>query len=263
MEKPRLLLSRLVTGAGVLVFSGWLMAAGVTETASQASPQPMDNTDKSPENQPAAATSIATAPSKSASSASLAHARGVLQGLSQGLSSLKADFRQYQLGPDGRHEDINTGTVALQAPNKFRWHYRQPQEQLIIATGDEILIFDPDLEQLTIKPQNQDSSPIYVLFNPDLIDTHYRLAASEQRDGLLWVKILPLKPANNVQQVWLGINEKTGQLLRIHMLDNLNQTVVFEFDQIQRNPSLDSSLFHFDPPEGVDVVRDQPAGGEF
>jgi len=63
--------------------------------------------------------------------------------------------------------------------------------------------------------------------------------------------------------VWLGINEKTGQLVQIHLLDKLNQVVVFEFSNITRNPALKPELFQFSPPEGADVVRDEPVGGEF
>ena len=194
---------------------------------------------------------------------STAKARTALRALSRDLNALQADFTQYQQGPDGARRDVNTGTVALMAPNKFRWHYEKPQEQLIIATGEEILIFDPDLEQLTIKKQDNESNPIYVLFNPALIDTHYRLSDTRRAEGLLWVKIVPRQPDENAQEVWLGINEKTGQLVQIHLLDKLNQVVVFEFSHIRRNPELKPELFRFSPPAGTDVVRDEPVGGEF
>lgn len=192
-----------------------------------------------------------------------ATARKQLRALSQGLKSLQAQFTQYQPTASGDKKDLNSGTLALKAPNRFRWHYRQPQEQLIIATGQEILIYDPDLEQLTVKPQSNDHNPLYVLFNPDLIDKHYRITNSFRRQGLLWVKIIPLQPQDNVQAVWLGINTDAKRLEQIQMRDNLDQIVVFEFSQIRRNPPVSDDLFRFTPPQGTDVVRDQPAAGEF
>lgn len=189
--------------------------------------------------------------------------RHALRALSRDVHSLQARFTQYQLETDGSQRDKSTGSVALMAPNRFRWHYQAPQEQLIIATGKQILIYDPDLEQLTIKPQNNDHNPIYVLFNPDLIDEHYRIVESLQRDGLLWVQIVPRQDEDNVQAVWLVIDEKNNRLVQIQLLDKLSQVVVFEFSDIRRNPELPESLFQFEPPAGTDVVRDQPPGGEF
>ena len=201
-----------------------------------------------------------SAPDMPAGSAS---AQRVLQTLGRDVQTLQADFYQYQPLDDGSRRDESRGIVSLMAPDRFRWHYQKPEEQLIIATGDEILIYDPDLEQVTIKPQRSDHSPLYVLFNPDVIEQHYHLLESRRDNGLLWITLAPKQADDAIRKAMLGIDAKNNRLATIHLLDNLNQTVVFEFTNIRRNPELDAALFQFTPPEGVDIVYDQPSSAEF
>ena len=40
----------------------------------------------------------------------------------------------------------------------------------------------------------------------------------------------------------------------MHLLDSLGQRSSLEFNNVQVNQELDESMFHFTPPEGVDVI---------
>jgi outer membrane lipoprotein carrier protein len=45
--------------------------------------------------------------------------------------------------PRGKLKETSSGTVALSAPRLFRWQYAKPFEQLIIADGHKVWIYDP------------------------------------------------------------------------------------------------------------------------
>ena len=70
------------------------------------------------------------------------------------LKSFQAHFSQ--LVQDGKGETMqqSEGEVWIAKPGRFRWNYKTPFEQQIVATGTELWTYDPDLEQATVKPFN-------------------------------------------------------------------------------------------------------------
>lgn len=48
-----------------------------------------------------------------------------------------------------------SGSMMVKRPNKFRWETKSPSEQLIVANGSSLWIYDKDLSQAT--KQNVDS----------------------------------------------------------------------------------------------------------
>jgi len=180
-------------------------------------------------------------------------AENILSGLRKDLHALQAEFRQYELTVDGRVEDENSGTVWMQAPDYFKWHYQKPFEQLIVADGEQVWVYDEDLQQVTVKSQKNNLNPIYVIINEELSARYYDIAFEGEKDNLSWVKLTPKEHSDEVKSVMLGIED--NGLNRIHVNNQLDQTLVFEFSALKRNPDLDESTFHFSPPKGVDVVQ--------
>ena len=69
-----------------------------------------------------------------------ASARSQLVAFTRGLKGLDASFTQQVYDPNGRKADHSSGSVRMSAPRQFRWEYRQPAPQLIVADGDHIWI---------------------------------------------------------------------------------------------------------------------------
>ena len=67
--------------------------------------------------------------------------------------TFSGDFEQSLMDPDGRLLETTSGTLEIQRPGRFRWVYREPYEQWLIADGTNIWSYDVDLEQVTVKPQ--------------------------------------------------------------------------------------------------------------
>ena len=177
----------------------------------------------------------------------------ILSKLRSDLNALQAAFKQYELTPDGRSVEENTGTVWMQAPDYFKWHYETPFEQLIVADGEQVWVYDEDLQQVTVKPQKNNLNPIYVIIYEELSTRYYDMSFDGEKDRLKWVRLTPKEASNEVKSVLLGI--KDNQLNSIHVNNQLDQTLVFEFSDLKRNPDLAEDTFQFSPPEGVDVVE--------
>ncbi len=181
------------------------------------------------------------------------------------LTSLAAEFEQYEIDANNNFSEKSTGKLWLNAPNQFKWQYQKPLTQLIIASGKQVWIYDEDLEQVTIKQQYSQQNPIYVLLNKKQTEKHYTISLEEKKEDSIeetqWVKMIPKKPSDDVKVVWLGIDD--NNLTTLKLQNQFNNLVVFNFEKIIRNPELTDDFFTFEIPKGTDVIRDKTGIGEF
>ena len=184
-----------------------------------------------------------------------ASARSQLDAFTRGLKGLNASFTQQVYDPNGRKADYSSGSVRMSAPRQFRWEYRQPAPQLIVADGDHIWIYDPELEQVTVRQQSleEQDSPLSVLIDPTELDRQYRVSEGGRAAGLNWLVLAPRKAEDApFQQARLGFD--ASGLARMELTDGLGQRTVIGFSGWKRNPTFARGTFRFTPPKGVDVV---------
>jgi outer membrane lipoprotein carrier protein len=65
--------------------------------------------------------------------------------------------------------------------------------------------------------------------------------------------LIPKNKTGLFQSVQLTFDDE--HLTHMKLVDNLGQITNIQFSQVQNNPSLNSKLFQFKVPAGVDVVR--------
>ncbi|MCW5581757.1 MAG: outer membrane lipoprotein chaperone LolA, partial [Luteimonas sp.] len=75
----------------------------------------------------------------------LAGARDDLAAFTANLKGLDGQFTQTVFDANGKLKETSSGRVALSAPRLFRWEYVKPYEQLIVADGEKVWVYDPDL----------------------------------------------------------------------------------------------------------------------
>lgn len=180
----------------------------------------------------------------------------------QGLRGLDGRFEQKVFDRGGRLKEDSTGTVALSAPRLFRWQYLQPNPQTIVADGDHVWIYDPDLEQVTVKNQSSQeaNSPLYILIDPTELDRRYILGDGGSQDGLHWLTLMPKGRSEDADFKAARLGFAGDDLRRMEITDNLGQRTQITFSAWRRNPSFARGTFVFVPPKGVDVVGEiEPA----
>jgi outer membrane lipoprotein carrier protein len=190
--------------------------------------------------------------------ASAGPARDRLDAFLSDLTNLQAEFRQVLVDDDGRAADTSTGTVYLQRPGRFRWDYRDPYPQLIVADGEKIWLFDPDLSQVTVRSQQQSlgSTPAALLASDRPVDESFLVTELPLRDdGSAWLALKPRDTSSSFEGIQVGFD--ANGLTAMELKDGFGQTTRLEFSDIQRNPELASDLFRFTPPDGVDVIQGQ------
>ena len=187
--------------------------------------------------------------------AQAATARQQLDAFSKGVQGLSARFEQRVYSPNGELNETSTGSVQLKAPRQFRWEYEKPFPQLLVADGDHIWIYDPDMEQVTVRQQSleEQNSPLAMLIDPGELERQFNVSEGGQGQGLDWLVLVPKKPDEApFDRARLGFGPRG--LVKMELFDGLGQRTVMGFSTWKRNPAFTAATFRFKVPEGVDVV---------
>lgn len=184
-----------------------------------------------------------------------AGARDDLDQFTRGLKGLDGRFTQQVFDPKGKLKETASGTVALSAPRLFRWQYTKPYPQLIVADGQHVWVYEPDLQQVTKRPQGaeEQNSPLAALIDPTRLDAQFNVTEAGTSGGLDWLTLAPKQGADaGFQSARLGFGD--AGLERMEVVDALGQRTQVRFDGWRRNPKFDNGTFKFRPQKGVDVI---------
>jgi outer membrane lipoprotein carrier protein len=146
---------------------------------------------------------------------------------------------------------------VLQKPGNFYWRTTAPYEQLLVSDQKTIWLYDPDLEQVTVRPVGEDlqKTPA-LLFSNDLDKLREqflvtRIAGADLQESF---NLVPKAPDGLFSELTLVFS--AGLLSEFHIQDNLGQSTRFVLSNVSSNEAVDAALFQFVPPEGVDVLHD-------
>ncbi|MBL8266286.1 outer membrane lipoprotein chaperone LolA [Steroidobacter sp.] len=182
--------------------------------------------------------------------------RQKVEGFLNGLQSLQAQFKQTLTDRNGLAVEEAKGTLAIRRPDRFRWDYREPNEQVIVADGARIWLYDADLEQVTVRKLDQtlSATPAMLLSGQGNLQDNFNVTQTSQEGGVYWVRMQPKRDDTDFKWVRLGFDGATLKFMEL--ADKLGQTTHLEFAQLERNPALDPSRFSFTVPPGADVIGD-------
>lgn len=170
------------------------------------------------------------------------------------VHSARGEFSQQVLRP-GKKSQQSSGQFLFSRPGKFRWIYAQPYEQLLLADGVKLFIYDKDLNQVTVRKLNNalESSPAAILFGNQSLDAVYHLKDAGQHEGLSWIEARPRNKDSSFEKILIGLREDQPQAMEL--LDNFGQTTKLVFTKFERNPAISPEQFRFAPPKGADVLE--------
>ena len=174
----------------------------------------------------------------------------------QDLQSLRADFIQRVFDERSRVVQSSSGQMLMQKPGKFRWDYRTPAEQIIVADGNRLWAYDVDLAQVTVRKLDKalSSTPLALLSGAAPIEETFTVGNALGRDGLTWYELEPKQPQPEFRL--LRVAFKGDLLVSLELEDSFGQRTRLDFQKLERNPVIDPTLLKFTPPPGVDVVGD-------
>ena len=148
-----------------------------------------------------------------------------------------------------------SGTFLFARPGKFIWTYQKPYEQVLQADGDQLYVYDKDLNQVTVKKLGDalGSSPAAILFGSNDLEKNFVVKNGPTRDGVEWLELTP--KAKDTQFERIGIGFKAGNLEAMELRDAFGNTTLLTFTGMQKNPPLAADAFRFTVPKGADVMK--------
>ncbi|MBI2732234.1 MAG: outer membrane lipoprotein chaperone LolA [Aquabacterium sp.] len=201
-----------------------------------------------------------------------ADAVAMLRSFVKDVQTARASFTQVVTSPDGKKSRKSTGTLEFQRPDKFRFAYAGPTEQLIVGDGKKVWLYDTDLNQVTVRPMSATigASPAALLAGGSL-DKDFTLknvsstassqgaasatpVSSQATSSLEWVEALPRHKDGQFQSVRVGFT-KNGQLAALEILDSFGQRSRLDFAQFESKVAFPATRFQFTPPAGADVLN--------
>ena len=183
-----------------------------------------------------------------------AGARDDLDTFTKGLKGLDGQFTQQVFASNGKQKERSTGRVAVSAPRLFRWEYTKPYPQLIVADGTTVWVHDPDLQQVSKRPQGAEeaNSPLAILLNPSMLDRDFVVKEAGADKGIEWLQLTPRNADAAFKSAKLGFS-KAG-LAQMEYVDALDQRTRITFAGWKRNPGFAKGTFTYVPAKGVDVI---------
>ncbi|HET9743130.1 MAG TPA: outer membrane lipoprotein chaperone LolA [Terriglobales bacterium] len=178
------------------------------------------------------------------------------------MKTLRAHFDESYAGAGiSRNE---SGELWLEKPGKMRWQYEQPTNKLFLVDGKTAYFYLPDERQVRRMPAKKLDdfrSPIRYLLGHTKLQSEFRnlrLSPEQPKQaGDIVLEGVPKGMEDRVQRVLLEVTPD-GEINRIQIEELDGSTTEFRFQDIQQNVTVNSSLFHFQPPPGVEVVEGQP-----
>jgi len=200
----------------------------------------------------------------SMAAASLAHAGGLesLENFMKTAKTGRADFTQVVTAParegQAAKSKTSSGTFEFARPNRFRFNYKRPFEQTIVADGQTLWLYDADLRQVTKRAQAQvlaQTPAAIISAAPDLatLRKDFNVEAAGEKDGIEWVQATPKTKEGQVHSIKVGF--RGNDLAALDILDGFGQRSVMTFSKMEVNAKVGSEVFDFKPPQNADVIK--------
>ena len=166
----------------------------------------------------------------------------------------QASFVQRVYDSTGALVQESSGDLRFSRPGKFKWHYFEPYEQVLVGDGDFLWVYDLDLMQVTRVSLDQalGSSPAALLYGSEDIDSYFGLEALSSDGSLLRVRVIPYEESGLFERIEIGL---TASIVRnMTLYDYFGQKTVIEFGQFSIPSNFNDDEFEFEVPDNVNLV---------
>ncbi|WP_308367284.1 MULTISPECIES: outer membrane lipoprotein chaperone LolA [unclassified Microbulbifer] len=189
-----------------------------------------------------------------AASGAWADATEELSQLLKPLASISGNFQQTLIDERGKVMQKSNGNFSVQRPGKLRWKTGEPFPQLLVTNNKKLWLYDPDLEQVTIRPVDKRMKETPALLLGGKVEEIRSSFNVDSKDGAY--HLTPKRKSAAFKSMEIRFSDK-GLPSAMTVRDEMGQTTKIKFSGMKANPKLSDAIFNFKPPAGTDVVKDQ------
>lgn len=175
------------------------------------------------------------------------------------IKTFSGTFVQYAVDQKGARIQESRGELKADRSGLFYWHTTEPLEQTVVSNGNEVTVYDPDLDQATIQAVGQQAQTTpAILFSGDTakIGENFNVEIKAQVSQSVQYALKPKNKESLFERLVVRFEGDNLQELRI--TDALGQESTMSFIQTQINPIFPANTFEIKLPKGTDIIRDIP-----
>ena len=179
-----------------------------------------------------------------------------LKNLLDKSQTLTARFSQLTLDAGGTRLQETAGEMAVQRPGLFYWHTEGKAEQTIVSDGKKVTLWDPDLEQATIKtldPRLSQTPALLLSGAVSEINKSFDIT-SKQTSNVIEFTLKPKSKDTLFDS--LNLSFGNGMINNMRLIDSVGQRTDILFSGVKANQPVPASKFKFDIPKGADVIQE-------
>lgn len=155
--------------------------------------------------------------------------------------------------------DTATGRLLVKYPGKMRWEYETPEPMLLISDGHTIWMYSPQDMQVRVgKADEVLGGNQGVNFLSDIRLLRNQFAIEIDPDGspdTARLKLTPRGESFDIASITITIALETYEVIEV-VTTNLNGDIAHVvFHDIAFQQTFPDELFHFEIPEGADVIQ--------
>jgi outer membrane lipoprotein carrier protein len=155
--------------------------------------------------------------------------------------------------------DTASGEVIIKRPGKMRWIYEKPDRQVIVTDGVTLWVHKPDDNQVMVGGYPTffgDGKGASFLSDMKLVREQFQISLEQMDDkGDPILRLLPDKKKFDISHILLLVSAKTFNILQISTYNFDGDETRIELKDTDFKSELDEALFHFEIPDGIDVLK--------
>lgn len=175
-----------------------------------------------------------------------------------GIRTLTANFTQTFRSGELRQSVVERGKIFMRRPGQMRWDYRTPEKKIfLVEPGGTTLAYQPsDLRAIRSRLPAEAPHLDLLMGQSDLLAT---FAASEVTlkspafPGSRALKLVPRKPMDGIEMVYLEIEPRRMTVERVLVLDPMGNESDLVLDKVVENAPVRADVFDVRIPAGVTV----------
>jgi outer membrane lipoprotein carrier protein len=173
------------------------------------------------------------------------------------VQNYTAQFNQVVLDEALNTIQESSGTLWIERPNRFRWDYDVPFKQQIVADGKKIWVYDQELQQVTVRALTGGlgDTPAVLLAGRGKLDDNFTVKRIGVQGDLEWMQLQPKRKDGGFEDIRIGFEQ--GRIRILEMVDGFGNTTRVTLRAGKENTKIDTAMFDFKAPKGVDVIGDQ------
>jgi len=155
--------------------------------------------------------------------------------------------------------DHASGKIFVKRPGKMRWVYEQPDRQIIITDGVSLWIYRPDDYQVMVgRAPEFFGKGRGAAFLSDMrhIREQFQISMeSPDSKGDYVLKLVPVEKNFDLSRIYLTVSKNGFEITKIITYNEYGDENRIDLTDIEFVQNMDDKLFHFDIPEGVDILQ--------